>query len=76
MMHESSFPLRSYAKSELAMLYFPTTPLPRTATNHLMNWIRRCTPLIRELEKLGYRKTSKWFSRREVALIIEYLGEP
>lgn len=40
-----SFRIRSYSKAELAMCYFPTTPNPHTAVNHLMSWIKRCTPL-------------------------------
>ena len=65
------FEIRSYAKKELALLYFP-----HAAVTHLMSWIRRCTPLAAELEKLGSHKTAKWFLAREVRLIIHYLGEP
>ena len=70
------FEMRSYAKKELALLYFPTAATPHAAVTHLMSWIRRGTPLAAELEKLGSHKTAKWFLAREVRLIIHYLGEP
>ena len=35
--------IKSYPKSELAMLYFPDSQ-PRVAVNHLNEWIKRCHP--------------------------------
>ena len=68
--------IRAYGKSELALLYFPTANSSHTAVNHLMAWIRLCTPLWDELLKMGYCKTSKSFSPKQVKAIVEYLGEP
>ena len=76
MIREKDFVLRPYTKKELAMRFFPDTACPRTATAHLVRWIKRCTPLSRQLEACGYRNTAKWLSAREVRLIVEYLGEP
>ena len=69
------FKIRMYTKKELALMYFPES-YPRTAVNHLMVWIRRCDPLWNELLDMGYRKTSKAFSPKQVKAIVEYLGEP
>ena len=69
------FKIRMYTKKELALMYFPES-MPRTAVNHLMAWIRLCTPLWDELQKMGYCKTSKSFSPKQVKAIVEYLGEP
>ena len=69
------FKIRMYTKKELALMYFPES-MPRTAVNHLMAWIRLCTPLWDELLKKGYCKTSKSFSPKQVKAIVEYLGEP
>nr|WP_294713335.1 DUF4248 domain-containing protein [Prevotella sp.] len=69
------FKIRMYTKKELALMYFPES-MPRTAVNHLMAWIRLCTPLWDELLKMGYCKTSKSFSPKQVKAIVEYLGEP
>lgn len=72
----TDFAIRSYSKKELALCYFPSSENPHTAVNHLMSWVNRCAPLRRALEELGYEKTSKWFSPRQVRLIVEFLGEP
>jgi hypothetical protein len=74
-MNMEDFKIRMYTKKELALMYFPES-MPRTAVNHLMAWIRLCTPLWDELLKMGYCKTSKSFSPKQVKAIVEYLGEP
>ena len=74
-MNMKDFKIRMYTKKELALMYFPES-MPRTAVNHLMAWIRLCTPLWDELQKMGYCKTSKSFSPKQVKAIVEYLGEP
>ena len=70
-----NFIIRPYTKKELALLYFPDS-LPRTAVNHLMAWIHRCTPLWQQLLDSGYSTTSKGFTPRQVRAIVEQLGEP
>ena len=66
---------RSYTKKELGLMYFPES-MPRTAVNHLMSWIRRCQPLWDELQEMGYEKTCKSFTPKQVKAIFDYLGEP
>lgn len=69
------FVIRTYTKKELALMYFPDSS-PRTAVNHLMSWIRRCTQLWESLQTTGYSMTSKAFTPRQVRAIVEQLGEP
>ena len=69
------FTIRPYTKKELALMYFPDSS-PRTAVNHLMSWIHRCTPLWTQLQATGYNVTGKDFTPRQVKIIIEHLGEP
>ncbi|MBO4612859.1 MAG: DUF4248 domain-containing protein [Bacteroidaceae bacterium] len=69
------FTIRPYTKKELALMYFPSSQ-PRTAVNHLMSWIRRCTQLWQQLQQMGYTTTSKAFTPREVRAIVAQLGEP
>ena len=69
------FKIKAYTKKELALRYFPDS-MPRTAVNHLMAWIRRCTPLHEQLQSMGYQPTSKAFTPRQVRAITEYLGDP
>ena len=70
------FKIKSYGKSELALIYFPKSSCPEVALNHLRSWIKGCPELVAELSKLRRRKHLKEYSRREVALIVEYLDEP
>ena len=71
-----AFAIRPYTKKELALCYFPQAKHPHTAVNHLMAWVRRNPDLVNGLHKLGYRKSAKFFTPKEIALIIDYLGEP
>ncbi|MBO5314148.1 MAG: DUF4248 domain-containing protein [Prevotella sp.] len=69
------FKIRAYTKKELALCYFPNSN-PRTAVNHLMAWIRRCSSLWQRLQSMDYCVTSKDFTPRQVRAIVEELGEP
>lgn len=71
-----NFKLKAYGKSELALLYFPDAASAHTAVNHLMSWIRRNPSLTQVMQTMGYQKSAKFFTPKEVGLIIEYLGEP
>ena len=70
------FVVRAYAKSELAMVYFPSAITPHAAVNMLMTWIKRDEKLMEKLRNLRYERNSKWFKPREVRAIVEHLGEP
>ena len=72
---DKEFEIRAYTKKELALMYFPNSS-PRTAVNHLMAWIRRCTRLWQQLQATGYNVTSKAFTPRQVKAIVEELGSP
>ena len=72
----NEFIVQGYSKQELAMLYFPNCPNPHVAVNRLTRWIQRCQPLKAELEAVHYCKYAKFFTPREVALIVSYIGEP
>ena len=71
----NKFEIQAYTKKELALLYFPSAE-PHTAVNRLMSWVKRCKPLHMALIAQGYKKTAKWLSPREVAIVVEHLGEP
>ena len=70
------FVIRAYTKKELALCYFPMAENPHSAVNRLMAWINRCEPLSMALSAQGYKKMARWFSPKEVRLIVEHLGEP
>ena len=68
--------IRSYGKSELAMLYFPHAETPTGALSNLSYWIRRNSELTDAIRQCGMPPRAKSFTPKEVALIVQYLGEP
>ena len=70
-----NFTIRAYSKKELALRYFPDS-MPRVAVNHLMALIHRNDMLCDELQKTGYKTSSKIFTPRQVQAIFEWLGAP
>ncbi|WP_288360235.1 DUF4248 domain-containing protein [uncultured Bacteroides sp.] len=74
-MKESSFAIRCYDKNELAHLYFPTLT-ENAAVDKLRRWIRKCRPLMEEIESADFRPKMKMYTGREVRLIVRHLGEP
>ncbi|MFR5759213.1 MAG: DUF4248 domain-containing protein [Bacteroides cellulosilyticus] len=46
------------------------------ATNRLMRWIYDCPPLMMELETVGYHRSQKLLTSRQVSLIVRHLGDP
>ena len=71
----NSFHPVSMKKSELALLYFPDSTVA-VATNRLMRWVHDCPPLMEELEAVGYHRSQKLLTSRQVSLIIRHLGDP
>lgn len=74
-MNECGFVIRCYDKSELAMLYFPSLG-EHAAVDKLRRWIRKCKPLMEEMETTDFRPKMKMYTGREVRLIARHLGEP
>ena len=72
----SDIPQRMYSKLELAQLYFPDAIDKSVARRHLMAWIQQCVPLWQNIQRMGYRKGSQFFTPRMVKCIVDYLGEP
>ncbi len=68
--------IRAYGKAELALLYFPHAKTGHIAVNRLNAWIKRCKPLYHDILECHSSKHSKGFTPKEVALIVEFLGEP
>lgn len=67
--------LKSYSKQELAIAYAPDLTIG-SAVNRLMSWIKLNKPLQQELQQLGYIRTQKVLTIKQVEKIFEYLGEP
>ena len=67
--------IKSYPKSELAMMYFPDSS-PHVALNRLNYWIKGCRELNEKLAGCHQSRYAKYFSAKAVRLIVDYLGEP
>ena len=67
--------IQSLTKSELAQLYFPGAPRS-SALRLLHKYITSAHGLLPALKQVGYQRTSRRLTRRQVQLIFEYLGEP
>lgn len=74
-MEEAKFVIRCYDKRELALLYFPTLEVD-VAVDKLRRWIRKCHPLMEEIETSDFRPKMKMYTGREVRLIARHLGDP
>lgn len=73
---QKPFEIRSYGKSELAMLYFPNAQTAKGALNNLKFWINYNELLREELRALGFPPRAHHFRKKEVELIVKYLSEP
>ena len=71
----NEFVIKNYTKAELAMMFFPDSQ-PRTAVRHLMSWIKRNRAISKYFEEHEHNPFSKFFTSREVRVIIDNLGEP
>jgi hypothetical protein len=72
---EAEFIIRSYTKAELAQLYCPGLA-PVLALQKLSRGMRKTPPLTQALSDVNYNKYRHSFLKREVRLIVYYLGEP
>ena len=71
-MNATDFQIRPYLKADLAKLYHPHLPVSY-AMQKLRSWIRRCPELHSQLYAAGEGKNDHSYTRRQVALIIQYL---
>ncbi|WP_321330766.1 DUF4248 domain-containing protein [uncultured Bacteroides sp.] len=75
MKEDEKFAVRSYSKSDLAHLYNPNMPLI-SAMRKLRCWIQRNEDLYEKLYCGKEGKNDHYYTRRQVELIVTYLGEP
>ena len=66
---------RTWGHTELARLYFPGIQ-PKSASAQLARWIRLDEDLFVELTKAGNKKGQRMYSPRQVAILVDHLGEP
>ena len=74
-MTDCETPIKSYGKAELAKLYFPRLNA-HTALRTLHRHMTKCDGLLPALQRTGYRRCERTFTRYQVKIIFDYLGEP
>lgn len=74
-LEDKKFELRAYDKIELALLYCPGRTA-EAAGKTLWRWMKKCDPLMAALAEIGYDMSRHRFMKKEVELIVRYLGEP
>ncbi len=72
---EEPFRIKAYYKADLALLYNPELPLP-SSMRKLRNWIQKNEDLYRQMYEGNEGKNDHCYTRRQVELIVSYLGEP
>ena len=72
---EEKFVIKAYLKADLARLYSPNLPAGY-AMCKLRSWIRRNKELHAHMYEGGEGRGDHSYTRRQVRLIFEYLGEP
>ena len=70
-----TFQLRAYGRTELAQAYNPHLS-PGAAWQKLSLWIHLYPDLTEQLKAIGYSPHQRVFTPRQVAMIVEALGEP
>lgn len=72
---EKPFPIHSYSKGELALLYCPGIQ-QQSAVDKLNEWINTYPGLKERLIAIGLQKRNRIYTPAQVRLIVEALGEP
>ena len=72
---QGDFTIRAYGRTELAEMYLPHLS-PNRAWRKLQDWIGVAQGLEQRLAQLGYRKSQRMWTPRQVRAIVEALGEP
>ena len=73
---EEIFRSRTYTKLELASMYCPGRASSHATLMTFYRWINANKELCSELESIGYNRNRHSFLKREVEVIVKYLGEP
>ncbi len=72
---EPKFGIRGYQKSELAQMYHPNVKAT-SAMRKMNRWINRNKELKRRLSEVQVSLMNHKYTSREVAILVEFLGEP
>jgi len=72
---EKQFEIRTYGFNELAQLYFPHIA-KSSASRMFSQWIYNSPRLVEKLNDADWKKRSKYFTPKQVKLLIGHFDEP
>lgn len=72
---EKQFEMRTYGFNELAQLYFPHVT-KSSASRMFGNWIHTCPQIVEKLQQTNWKKRAKYFTPKQVKILIEWFDEP
>ena len=75
MEEERIFIIKSYHKADLALMYHPGLSAV-AAMGKMRRWINRNPELKRRMHEVQVSVLNHSYTPREVAIIVEFLGEP
>ena len=75
-MTQNKFAIRTYGKSEFALLMFPTIDDPKIAQAKLLRWIKKDRKFHQQLLDLGSSPYDNDYSPEQVRVMVEKFGAP
>ena len=75
-MTQNKFAIRTYGKSEFALLMVPTIDDPKIAQAKLLRWIKKDRKFHQQLLDLGFSPYDNDYSPEQVRVMVEKFGAP
>ena len=75
-MTQNKFAIRTYGKSEFALLMFPTIDDPKIAQAKLLRWIKKDRKFHQQLLGMGFSPYDNDYSPEQVRVLVEKFGAP
>lgn len=72
---EKKFEIRTFGYGELAQLYFPNIE-KESASRMFSQWIYSCPELVQKLIEASWKKRSKYFTPKQVKILIGHFDAP
>lgn len=70
------FPIKTYGKSEFAMMMFPDISDPKIAQNKLRRWIKLDPEFYKQIRNLARTINDNDYSPAQIRLMIDKWGAP
>ncbi len=75
-MTQNKFVIRTYGKSEFALLMFPTIYDPKVAQAKMLRWIKKDPKFHKQMLGMGLSSHDKDYSPEQVKAMVEKFGAP